>query len=458
MKKTLCILTALLLVLSSAAVPVLAEKPEPHLPFELKAPTGAAVVPADDMPQNTCTVIYGMDSALVEFLEKSDSEIMNIFSRLGYDNFSISAQMDWSIDSMSDWHADELWLTGGLNEAGEQCLGEWAYIDLPAEADPVNSAYVFGYLGAPSDPADTVWHGKGSLRGWSSVVSEGQYVPADGTDFVCMDLDDHTVYVRVRWIVHMIENVDDDTFEHAVVSDWSPVAAIGAEADKAGAFTPYTAETMHAPEVSDLTLTDETVGGGPVVSFMLDVPERLVCDLVVIDYAGGSVTLNAEARINGEGEWKSVQLDKIQIESGRMKAYLSDVAVGETTAENSLIELRASYSVQQYDPITMDFINEFDTPYSETLSIGSSDPHETAAPGGSAAPDPSAEPGGTAKPGEPGEPEKKCSLCGVCPIQPLGVCLFVWIGAVVLLAAAVVTIIAVRKKAGRNSAGRKNGK
>lgn len=43
---------------------------------------------------------------------------------------------------------------------------------------------------------------------------------------------------------------------------------------------------------------------------------------------------------------------------------------------------------------------------------------------------------------------KRCKVCGICPVQPLGVCLFIWIATVVaiIIIAAVVIIVKKKKK------------
>lgn len=44
------------------------------------------------------------------------------------------------------------------------------------------------------------------------------------------------------------------------------------------------------------------------------------------------------------------------------------------------------------------------------------------------------------------EDKDKCKLCGICPFQPLGICLFVWIAIIIVVAVAVVIIV---KKLGK---------
>lgn len=42
--------------------------------------------------------------------------------------------------------------------------------------------------------------------------------------------------------------------------------------------------------------------------------------------------------------------------------------------------------------------------------------------------------------------KKKCKLCGICPIQPLGICLFIWIAIILIIVIVVIVIISKNKK------------
>lgn len=46
----------------------------------------------------------------------------------------------------------------------------------------------------------------------------------------------------------------------------------------------------------------------------------------------------------------------------------------------------------------------------------------------------------------PGTEKKKCGVCGICPFQPLGICLFIWLAIIlVILVIAIIVMIVVRK-------------
>ena len=40
----------------------------------------------------------------------------------------------------------------------------------------------------------------------------------------------------------------------------------------------------------------------------------------------------------------------------------------------------------------------------------------------------------------------KCSVCGICPVQPLGICLFIWIAIIVVIIIIVIVVVVVVKK------------
>ena len=44
---------------------------------------------------------------------------------------------------------------------------------------------------------------------------------------------------------------------------------------------------------------------------------------------------------------------------------------------------------------------------------------------------------------DPEQEKSKCKLCGICPVQPLGICLFIWIAVILLIVIILVIVIAV---------------
>jgi len=45
----------------------------------------------------------------------------------------------------------------------------------------------------------------------------------------------------------------------------------------------------------------------------------------------------------------------------------------------------------------------------------------------------------------------KCKMCGMCPIQPLGICLFIWIAAILCVIVVGTAIYVKKKKKEENS-------
>lgn len=46
--------------------------------------------------------------------------------------------------------------------------------------------------------------------------------------------------------------------------------------------------------------------------------------------------------------------------------------------------------------------------------------------------------------------KNKCKVCGVCPIQPLGICLFIWLAIILIIVIVVVILIFKGKKNNKN--------
>lgn len=55
---------------------------------------------------------------------------------------------------------------------------------------------------------------------------------------------------------------------------------------------------------------------------------------------------------------------------------------------------------------------------------------------------------GTGAPEDPTAEKKKCPVCGICPVQPLGICLFIWLAILLVVILAVVLLVLKKKKDG----------
>ena len=90
-----------------------------------------------------------------------------------------------------------------------------------------------------------------------------------------------------------------------------------------------------------------------------------------------------------------------------------------------------------------------DSPYTNSLFCNAGDAH-TEDPGQS----------GTNTPGEkpddntPTE-KSKCKVCGICPFQPLGICLFIWLAIILIVVIVILILIGKGKKKNKNKEGKR---
>ena len=114
--------------------------------------------------------------------------------------------------------------------------------------------------------------------------------------------------------------------------------------------------------------------------------------------------------------------------------------------KDSPIELRARYFCDQSAISDTEAGQPFYSDYSEVLTFGSQEMSKTEQP--SIAESSVAEETEESK----SEPKKgddethKCSVCGICPVQPLGICLFIWIAIIVVIIIIVIVVVVVVKK------------
>ncbi len=459
-KRLISLAAATALALGAVPFTASAEKENP-IPFDLTRPENVSMIYLNgNDSENTIEIHYSQSSAMSEWSNRKETDYDNFMKELndlGYDDVWINTQIDWSIDSQDDWHVNEYWTTDGYDEDYHIRLGDWAYISESYSPEISMSSWIFRYMGDPSDKEDTIWYGRhqdgDDYDGWKGVLKEGQYdilTNDDGSQYVKIDLDKHTIYTRVRWLV-TLRTLGDDSKDIKATSDWSDIAAIGKDAESA---EPLKDGDVAAPKVSDLKYTDEDFNGFPVIAFKLDIDDTLATQLAQVTGTQGGIALEVEARVQGKEDWVPLQGDWI-VKAGDMTAALQALANAEGTVEKDTpIELRARYRISQ--PELEDFYSE----YSEVLTFGAVDMQtEPDSVVESSAPDDEsvAETTTTVKEKKTEDKEKekndKCSLCGFCP-QPLGLCIFIWIAIIVVIVVIIVVIIVMKKKKERNESGK----
>lgn len=418
MKKLIA--SALVLVLALLCIPVSADI---ALPFELSAPANVSMVwlEENDSP-TTMQFSFSIGNDICKFFSDLDAAIVDgdeareaLLAPVGVDEIWMFGQIDWAIDDpVNGWHYTQYWdgtpgYGVGYDEEGRLRTGPWDEIYCTVYPETVNNVWILRGV-----PNDFRWTGEDVMPGLRDQLQPGQYTYHD--DNVYIDYDEHTAYARVRIGVTYRWGEDN---EKTVFSDWSANASWGRDAEK---FTPYTKADLKAPDVSGLRITDRVFNDNPVAAFALFVPDELAEMLTKLNAYGGNIVIETEGRVKGEGEWRDISGDWT-IRSGELFAdllYLVDE--GETIPDGTEIEVRCRYFMTQPNDA-----EEIYSDYSRIMTANTSEISQT-----------------PSVPVDSGVGHK-CRVCGICPIQPLGICLFIWI-AIIVLIVIVIIIIASRKK------------
>ena len=426
---------------------------ETKLPFDLTAPENVNISYLDGRDSlNTCEIHYSQNNSMSEWSTKlSDPETHDAaaaeLGEMGYDDMWINAQIDWSIDSQDDWKCNDYWLTEGYDEAYGQHLGEWAYISEAYSNETAMDEWIFRYMGNIDDPEDTRWYGRhvdsDDYDGWGDVLKEGQYTveKTDDESLARIDFDEHTIYVRVRWLVTVRPLEGDDIH---IASDWSDIAAVGRYAEKAGPLKPGDIEP---PVISGLKYLDDDFNGYPVIGFKLDVTPELAKQAAQVSGTSGAIWMCAEAKLQSSDEWVELQGD-FDLKSGDMKIALQALAEKEGNVEKDTpVELRARYWCSQSEQ------EDFYSDYSEILTFDSLDMEVTTVPvtETTAVPETSASTTAavTTTTAVTTTHKDKCKVCGICP-QPFGICLFILIAIILVIIGGIIAAVLIMKKKNDN--------
>ena len=222
-------------------------------------------------------------------------------------------------------------------------------------------------------------------------------------------------------------------------SEWSRTAAYGKEADNPLFHLPELFQTPVIEDVKYLSVDD--TGSGPYIVLTLKAPAETVEAAQKIAEDGGYAKVYVEARNAGDGDtdWVMLGGDE-EIVNGEIRVNLLELGYGNSqAADKKDIELRALYYIfgsdqKEYESAPTDIV---------TLKLTEGDdpsltPEVTPTP----APTPTSSPYLKELLSETVEKKKDttCKICGVCPVQPLGVCLFVWVGGILALLALILLI------------------
>jgi len=309
---------ALAMIICLSILPAAAYAAEPF-PTTLEAPGNVIVSESTDKNYKYVYVTFNKSAALSAMIDGGTATA----DQYGVDKSTLGyfIQIDWSIDSTTDWKYVANWDEMKTHTGDAWFEGE--YTNKALEAAATERETIFD-LNFNADPNSSKW------RQWSTFLKDGQYSVVDGEPYI--DWTQHTIYVRTRFVVRYKPVGGSLRY---LISDWSPISGYGKD------YKPFEVpESLDAPVISDLKLTDRQVNGGPVVAFHLTNPQS------VKEASAGAASLTdyivvaAEVSIGG-GEWKEVHLTERGITDGYLYAELARAA--ESVAEDTHIRIRARY-------------------------------------------------------------------------------------------------------------------
>ena len=392
MKRTISLLICLLMIFACVPFSTFADNSEmPDFPFELVAPEHVSL----------SGNIYGPDDPNFSFNVSQTNDIIAFFRALedagtsgvegakeaflapyGIDDIWLNIQGDWALDDVDDpvsgWHYAPIWDNDGYNENYHRTIGPWDCFSALWGLETTVNTWICGsvHYDPNDDPIDNrFWLGDSDEEtiGLRDQLNEGQYYFNEDHD-LRIDFDEHTMYVRCRYILTVRPTEGDDMY---FFSDWSDSVAWGKDAPK---WVPLTKETLAPPVISNLVMTDEEFNGYPIVEFDLTVSDELAHAVTEVESRSGAISLYCEGRVPGETEWTELQGDWV-VTSGRMEMKLITLVDPEKEESegkiiiniNTPLEIRARYFCSQYDTWCGEWLGEFYTDYSNVLKLNGSE-------------------------------------------------------------------------------------
>ena len=314
MKKILSVLLALVLLMS-LPVSALTSPAPASLPFELTAPGNVSAnwLEGGDSP-TTIALAYSLSNDMTAFFRAREEASVNgkleeFMKPYGIGDIGITTQVDWAVDDVDDpvsgWHYTEYWDANdryslGYDDEGRCRVGEWDGVDLWVGnwTETVNNHWVLRGVNEDSVNGNPE-EGRPGLK---DQMRPDQY-SWNGED-LRIDFTQHTVYLRMRFLVTTSKETEDGLKNTYYYSDWSNVAAVGKDAENSGPLKPG---DIAAPVIADLHMTDKEFNGNPVVAFTLTVPDELMAGAARVAANGGVIWIETYCRVKGDAEWIQMQ-------------------------------------------------------------------------------------------------------------------------------------------------------
>ncbi len=332
----------------------------------------------------------------VDFCRKYDLEPYSI---------GFSAQIDYSLNSKNNWQYTSQWDRD--NSYGSAFIG----YDAKMQTQEVISI----------DSVDSEF-----FRPLRAAVVSGQ--KPNGASKAYLDLINNTLYFRIRYCICYTPAGESD--QQYLFSDWSDVFAYGGEATTTAAKAP---QELGTPEIDALAYLGDD---GDRLTFTLELPQSVYdADLYYDSHGGNTGTLQAELTVNGETYVFDVDDGASKFGGARTLTLPDDLTVSSDDEVSLRVRLASA------DPLG-------NSPWSESIDLTDEVvPTDAITDDDEDAPTEPAD----ATDEEPAPTEKAvCKLCGKCPFQPLGICMFVWLGAIIVLLL-LIAALAHKAKQGKTS-------
>lgn len=160
---------------------------------------------------------YGFDKGddLLSIMNLSKTELKE---KYGYESYEAQIQIDWSLNSDSDWKYNSLW--DKMQGVSGEPVWEYYKTDVALNNKKTDSRQIL-FLYNESLPQ---WYDDN--YGMSRWFSNLTYTKTNNRGYIVdyLDLNQHTIYTRSRFIVRFFAA---DGAEEYVMSDWSQVVGIG---------------------------------------------------------------------------------------------------------------------------------------------------------------------------------------------------------------------------------------
>ena len=413
MKRIFSVLLSLLLLLSLFSVTAFAAEENDISKFELPAPKAPNYFvytdgDASEGHHDDLRMIMVADPAVALLAAEYDRDSEAFYEKYGLWSFEIVMQYDVSLDGENDWQYTSEWDSQyGVGSYGEG----FQSVSLRSE---LMEDFGFFWL--------TYHEGQGSdtFKPYQPAILTEKF---DGENIYSFDVENHSLYIRCRYYMEWeplvkYEEGEGPGEKQSRFSEWSESAVFGKNTTQ---IVPDEPTTYEAPVISDLKIVPPGENEqNSHLEYVQTTPESVWMTGVyyIMKEDGQFDDLETQVSIDG-GEWVEFSTADAGgdwcLHNGSRTAINFDVPIN----ENSNVKLRVRFT-GTHGP--SEWSNELELNGGGTQEI----PDTTGKP--------------TDEPTTDEPDEKKCSLCGFCPV-PLGLCIFIWIAIVVVVILVIVIII-----------------